>query len=95
MSRHDSTADEQLLEIIEAWSRIGDLPGYALKRHGFDDSNGRFGITYPEDLDEYQREVGTSRGLSSNVSVRFFMKTSTALGQKYAFTSLESCRTSA
>lgn len=57
MTRHDSTTDEQLREIIEAWSRIEDLPGYAMKRHGFGDSNGGFGITYPEDLDEYQRKV--------------------------------------
>ena len=57
MIRYDSTTDEQLREIIEAWSRIEELPGYAMKRHGFGDSNGGFGITYPEDLDEYQREV--------------------------------------
>ena len=57
MSRHDSTVDEQLREIIEAWSCINSLPAYALKRHGFGDSNGGFGITYSGDLDEYQKEV--------------------------------------
>jgi hypothetical protein len=29
----------------------------ALDRHGYGDSNGGFGITYPGDLDEYDRKV--------------------------------------
>lgn len=33
------------------------LVRFALDRHGFGDSDGGFGITYPNDLDEYERVV--------------------------------------
>lgn len=42
---------------IRHWSRLEDLAAFAAERHGFGDSNGGFGITYPTDLDEYDREV--------------------------------------
>lgn len=54
---HDAEVDARLREIIEAWSFINDLPQYAKELHGYGDSNSGFGITYPSDLDEYQREV--------------------------------------
>lgn len=57
MISHYEDVEAQLREIIEAWSFINDLPRYAIKMHGYGDSNGGFGITYPDDLDEYQREV--------------------------------------
>ncbi|EIZ1411942.1 hypothetical protein MOV01_004278 [Vibrio vulnificus] len=37
-------SDEQLVE-------------FALKRHGYCMDNGYYGVTYPDDLDEYEREV--------------------------------------
>lgn len=33
------------------------LVRYALERHGYGDSDGGFGVTYPGDLDEYDRKV--------------------------------------
>ncbi|RCU50090.1 hypothetical protein DU002_10330 [Corallincola holothuriorum] len=30
---------------------------YALKRHGFGGDDGFYGVTYPNDLDEYQIEI--------------------------------------
>ena len=34
-----------------------ELSQFALARHGFGNSDGGFGITYPSDLDDYDREV--------------------------------------
>ena len=34
-----------------------DLVKFAENRHGWGDSNGGFGVTYPDDLDEYDKEV--------------------------------------
>jgi hypothetical protein len=45
------------LTAIRHWSDTASLVRFALDRHGFADSNGGFGITYPGDLDEYDREV--------------------------------------
>jgi attachment invasion locus protein len=42
---------------IRHWSRLEELAQFAAERHGFGDSNGGFGITYPTDVDEYDREV--------------------------------------
>ena len=42
---------------IRHWSSLEQLAQFAARRHGFGDSNGGFGITYPTDLDEYDREV--------------------------------------
>ena len=36
---------------IGRWSRLSDLASFAAKRHGFGDSNGGFGVTYPGDVD--------------------------------------------
>ena len=40
---------------IRHWSRLPDLAAFAEQRHGYGDSNGGFGVTYPGDLDEYDR----------------------------------------
>jgi hypothetical protein len=42
---------------IRAWSRLPDLASFAVARHGFGDTDGGFGVTYPGDLDEYDRAV--------------------------------------
>ena len=42
---------------IRAWSRLSDLASFAVARHGFGDTDGGFGVTYPGDLDEYDRAV--------------------------------------
>jgi len=44
-------------EVIDAWSNPAEVAAFALKRRGFGDSNGGFGVVYPHSLDEYQREV--------------------------------------
>ena len=46
------------LTAIRHWSDKPSLVRFALDRHGFMDTNGGFGITYPGDLDEYERERG-------------------------------------
>ena len=57
MSSENPETTTRLLEVIGAWPKITDLAGFAIKAHGFGDSNGGFGVTYPGDLDEYEREV--------------------------------------
>jgi len=49
------------LTAIRHWSDKPSLVSFALDRHGFGDSNGGFGITYPADLDECEREVDGPR----------------------------------
>lgn len=44
-------------EIISQWSQLSELAGFAERRHGYGNSDGGFGITYPGDLDEYEIEV--------------------------------------
>ena len=57
MTSNDAKIDAQLREVIKAWSSILDLPAFAIQKRGYGDSDGGFGITYPSDLDEYQKEV--------------------------------------
>ena len=38
-------------------SLMRELGGHALARHGWGDSDGGFGVTYPSDLDEWDRVV--------------------------------------
>ena len=45
------------LTAIRHWSDKLSLAGFAIERHGFGDSDGGFGITYPGDLDEFDRVV--------------------------------------
>jgi hypothetical protein len=39
---------------------LAQLARFAAERHGFGDSDGGFGITYPSDLDEYDRATGAA-----------------------------------
>lgn len=41
-------------EVILEWRNPSELAAFAEKRHGYGNSDGGFGVTYPEDLDEYQ-----------------------------------------
>lgn len=50
-------AEARIREVVAAWRTPTDLAKFARLRLGFGDSNGGFGIIYPGDLDEYQREV--------------------------------------
>jgi hypothetical protein len=40
-----------------SWPSPNKLVEYAKKRHGYMGDDGYYGVTYPCDLDEYQREV--------------------------------------
>jgi hypothetical protein len=42
---------------IRHWRDKPALAGFAAARQGFGDSDGGFGITYPSDLDEHDRDV--------------------------------------
>jgi hypothetical protein len=42
---------------IRHWSSLTQLADFAAQGHGYGDSDGGFGVTYPGDLDEYAREV--------------------------------------
>ena len=44
-------------DAIRHWSQLPELAEFAVRRHGFGDSDGGFGVTYPGDLDEYDRVV--------------------------------------
>lgn len=43
---------------IDHWMRLSDLARFAEQSHGYGDSNGGFGITYPGDLDDFDRANG-------------------------------------
>jgi hypothetical protein len=43
---------------IRAWPRLAELASFAAARHGFGDTDGGFGVTYPGDLDEHDRASG-------------------------------------
>jgi len=49
------------LAAIRHWSDKSQLVRFAIARNGFRDTDGGFGITYPEDLDEHDREVEARR----------------------------------
>lgn len=44
-------------EVILEWRRLAELADFAERRHGYGNSNGGFGVHYPEDLDEYDIHV--------------------------------------
>lgn len=44
-------------EVILAWRPLSQLADFAALRHGYGNSNGGFGVTYPGDLDEYDVQV--------------------------------------
>ncbi|TLD69291.1 hypothetical protein FEM03_18130 [Phragmitibacter flavus] len=45
-------------EAIACWSSIQELVEFAERRHGYSNSNCGSGVTYPEDLDEYEITLG-------------------------------------
>jgi hypothetical protein len=45
-------------DAIRHWSRLAELAEFAARRHGFGDSDGGFGVTYPGDLDDFDRASG-------------------------------------
>lgn len=45
-------------DAIRHWSRLPELAQFAARRHGFGDSDGGFGVTDPDDLDEHDRASG-------------------------------------
>ena len=47
----------QIEEIISSWRSMPQLAEFAAVRQGFCNSDGGHGLQYPEDLDEYEREV--------------------------------------
>jgi hypothetical protein len=57
MPTNAPNSTQQIQNVISSWSRLVDLVQFAVNRHGFGDSNGGFGVVYPSDVDEYQREV--------------------------------------
>jgi len=44
-------------EVIFSWSRLPELAKFAQCRRGYGNSDGGFGVIYPDDLDEFQRQV--------------------------------------
>ena len=59
-------------DAIRHWSRLPELAEFAVLRHGFGDSDGGFGVTYPGDIDEYDREVDGVRIAEGFVQVYEF-----------------------
>jgi hypothetical protein len=45
------------LDAVRYWRPMTELARFAAERHGFGDTDGGFGVTYPDDLDEYDRAV--------------------------------------
>jgi hypothetical protein len=41
-------------EVIMEWPMLAQLAEFAQQRHGYGNSDGGFGILYPEDIDEFQ-----------------------------------------
>lgn len=60
MSRQqsDEAGDHAAREAIRHWPEPAQLLQFALARHGYLDTNGFFGITYPSDLDDCDRARG-------------------------------------
>jgi hypothetical protein len=51
------TPEDAIRRAIASLPWLHELAEYAVNRHGFGDSDGGNGLTYPGDLDEYDREV--------------------------------------
>jgi hypothetical protein len=43
---------------IGSWPSLSALADFAVRRHGFGNTDGGFGVTYPDDLDDYDRAAG-------------------------------------
>ncbi len=59
-------------ESVRSWSSLRQLAEFAVLRHGYGNSDGGFGVTYPEDLDEYDREVNGYTIPSGHVEIYGF-----------------------
>ena len=57
MSGATNQRNEQVLQVIQSWYRPAELAEFAVLRHGFGNSDGGFGVTYADDLDEFAREI--------------------------------------
>jgi hypothetical protein len=44
-------------EVIDAWPNFAQLAECAERCHGYGNSDGGFGVIYPDDVDEYMAEV--------------------------------------
>ncbi|WP_269630763.1 hypothetical protein [Pelomonas sp. BJYL3] len=55
-----------------AWPRPAELVQYAKARHGFGGDDGYYGVTYPSDLDDYQREVEGEHIPEGSVEVHYW-----------------------
>lgn len=53
----ETPALRAVVESIQRASRLSELADFALARHGYGDSDGGFGVTYPADLDEHDLRV--------------------------------------
>ncbi len=49
------TTETAVRTSISRWPRLSELAEFAVRRHGYGDTDGGFGVTYPADLDEYDR----------------------------------------
>ena len=47
----------RIREVIASWRSVTELASFALRHHGYGNSDGGFGVIYPGDLDEYEKEV--------------------------------------
>ena len=45
------------LDAIRHWPSLRELAVFAIRGHGYGDTDGGFGVTYPGDLDDYARGV--------------------------------------
>ena len=55
-----SAAGKAAVDAIRNWQVLTDLVTFARERHGYGNSDGYFGITYPGDLDDCDRVNGES-----------------------------------
>ncbi|MEL6263455.1 MAG: hypothetical protein AAFR97_15490 [Bacteroidota bacterium] len=47
-----------IAHVIESWSELEAVVSYAVKRHGYTNTDSFFGVTYPSDLDDFDRVQG-------------------------------------
>jgi hypothetical protein len=52
------TPEDAVLDAIRHWSSLTEVAEFAIQRHGYGNTDGGFGVTYPGDLDEYDRVEG-------------------------------------
>jgi hypothetical protein len=55
-----SAAAKAAVDAIRRWPRQSDLVEFAVKRHGYGNTDGYFGIIYPGDLDDCDQVSGES-----------------------------------